>query len=58
MVRFLGFCCGYNLPFGDPGRVKAMALLVVPEPITKKENRRFIGGTGFYPHMVENHAGL
>ena len=55
-VRFLGFCCGFNLLFGDPERVKAMAL--VPEPVTKKEVRRYIGGTAFYSHMVDNYAGL
>ena len=48
-VRFLGFCCGFNLLFGDPERVKAMAL--IPEPVTKKEVRRYIGGTAFYSHL-------
>ena len=49
-------CCGFNLLFGDPERVKAMAL--IPEPVTKKEVRRYIGGTAFYSHLVDNYAGL
>ena len=44
--RFLGFVVGLNLHFGDPERVRAMAL--VPRPRNKKGARRFIGGTGFY----------
>eukprot|EP01043_Picozoa_sp_COSAG02_P034318 COSAG02_NODE_2392_length_8974_cov_2.135437_7_plen_62_part_00 len=33
-------------------------MALVPEPVTKKEVRRFIGGTGFYSHLVDNYAGL
>ena len=33
-------------------------MALVPEPVTKKEVRRYIGGTAFYSHMVDNYAGL
>ena len=53
-LRFLGFVIGLNLHFGDPERVRAMAL--VPRPKTKKGVRRFIGGTGFYSELVPGYA--
>ena len=49
-IRFLGFCTGYNLQFADVERCRAIAL--IPEPKTQKENKRFIGGAGFYAGTV------
>ena len=49
-IRFLGFCTGYNLQFADVERCRAIAL--IPEPKTQKENKRFIGGAGFYVGTV------
>ena len=53
-IRFLGYCVGYNLQFADPERCRAIAL--IPEPITVKEVRRFIGGTGFFSNTVADYS--
>ena len=55
-IRFLGFCTGYNLQFADVERCRAIAL--IPEPKTQKENKRFIGGAGFYAGTVPDFGRL